>query len=80
MTATMVFALGDWENVNSRAELLRINSSSLSLDILVPDLSICLASWSLMVGFLSLAALGPLLEVQHQYRSLRVRVVLSGLL
>jgi hypothetical protein len=80
MTTTMVLEFGDWENVNSRAELLRINSSSLSLDILVPDLSICLASWSLMVGFLSLAAFGPLLEVQHQYRSLRVRVVLSGLL
>jgi hypothetical protein len=45
---------------------LRMSSSSLSLDILVPDFSICLAGWSLIVEFLSLSALGPLLEVQHQ--------------
>lgn len=80
MTTTMVLEFGDWENVNSRAVLLRIRSSNLSLVILVPDFSISLACWSLTVGVLSLAALGPLLEVQHQYRSWRVRSVLSGLL
>lgn len=79
MTTTMVLEFGDWENVNSRAVLLRIRSSNLSLVILVPDFSICLACWSLTVVVLFLS-FNPLLEVQHQYRSWRVRLVLSGLL
>lgn len=64
MVTTTVLEFGDWENVNSFDGHLRISSNSFSLVILVPDFSICLASVSLMAGFL-LLSFSPMFKAKH---------------